>query len=331
MGTFVRGPEPGVEPGARGGGGSRGHRPQQEPAGPGSAVGLGRRDILQALARRPDLDRLMDFYQPAPGMARHREAGRALDEPHRSRGAARSGDHHQRRPARGRHGARLARPSGRSDPHRARHLHRHEGDREPAASPAPRPAARWRRPHSRRPSRPPAGTRSPRALYCMPTLHNPTARTMPLGRRQAIVEIAARYDVALIEDDVYGFLPDQPLPPLTATCRRPTAYYITSTSKSLAPGLRVGYVAAPESRVDRVGGGHPGEHLAHRAAAGGAGERLDRAGRSGRDGGVEAGGDRRPGMRRPSGSSGRWLPARLAAEASISGFRFPSRGAPRSS
>src|SRR5918996_2332306 len=35
---------------------------------------------------------------------------------------------------------------------------------------------------------------APRALYCMPTLHNPTARTMPLGRRQAVAEIAARYD-----------------------------------------------------------------------------------------------------------------------------------------
>jgi DNA-binding transcriptional MocR family regulator len=92
---------------------------------------------------------------------------------------------------------------------------------------------------------------SPRALYCMPTLHNPTGRTMPLGRRQAIVEIAARYDVALIEDDVYGFLPDDPLPPLAALAPA-GAYYITSTSKSMAPGLRVGYVAAPESRVDRV-------------------------------------------------------------------------------
>jgi DNA-binding transcriptional MocR family regulator len=94
---------------------------------------------------------------------------------------------------------------------------------------------------------------APRALYCMPTLHNPTARTMPLGRRQALAEIAARYDVALIEDDVYGFLPDEPLPPLTAIAPA-NSYYITSTSKSMAPGLRVGYVVAPESRVDRVAG-----------------------------------------------------------------------------
>ena len=93
----------------------------------------------------------------------------------------------------------------------------------------------------------------PRALYCMPTLQNPTARTMSLARRRAIAEIAARHDVALIEDDVYGFMPDAPIPPLTAIAPA-NAYYITSTSKSMAPGLRVGYVVAPESRVDRVAG-----------------------------------------------------------------------------
>ncbi|MGH7525872.1 MAG: aminotransferase class I/II-fold pyridoxal phosphate-dependent enzyme, partial [Gemmatimonadales bacterium] len=58
-------------------------------------------------------------------------------------------------------------------------------------------------------------------------------------------------DIALVEDDVYGFLPDDPLPPL-ASFAPSHAYYITSTSKSLAPGLRVGYVAAPAAKVDRV-------------------------------------------------------------------------------
>jgi DNA-binding transcriptional MocR family regulator len=87
----------------------------------------------------------------------------------------------------------------------------------------------------------------------MPTLQNPTARTMPLERRHALTEIATRYDVALVEDDVYGFLPAEPLPPLAALAPG-QAYYVTSTSKSMAPGLRVGYVVAPESRVERVAG-----------------------------------------------------------------------------
>ena len=50
-----------------------------------------------------------------------------------------------------------------------------------------------------------------RALYTMPTLHNPTTATMPVARREAVAEMARRHDVALIEDDVYGFLLDAPL------------------------------------------------------------------------------------------------------------------------
>ena len=92
-----------------------------------------------------------------------------------------------------------------------------------------------------------------RALYCMPTLQNPTGRTMPLERRREIAEIATRHDVAVVEDDVYGFLPDRPLPPLT-TFAPTLSYYITSTSKSLAPGLRLGYVVAPAAKIDRVAG-----------------------------------------------------------------------------
>jgi DNA-binding transcriptional MocR family regulator len=74
---------------------------------------------------------------------------------------------------------------------------------------------------------------------------------MPVERREEIAAIARAHDVALVEDDVYGFLPDSPLPPLAALAPS-HAYYITSTSKSLAPGLRIGYVVAPAGKVERV-------------------------------------------------------------------------------
>jgi DNA-binding transcriptional MocR family regulator len=96
-----------------------------------------------------------------------------------------------------------------------------------------------------------AGT--PRALYCMPTLQNPTGRTMPLERRRELAGVASKFGVALVEDDVYGFLPESPLPPLAALAPA-LGYYVTSTSKSLVPGLRVGYVVAPAARVERVSG-----------------------------------------------------------------------------
>jgi DNA-binding transcriptional MocR family regulator len=84
----------------------------------------------------------------------------------------------------------------------------------------------------------------PKALYCTPTLQNPTAVIMGEARRRQIAEIAARHDVAIVEDDIYGFLsPDGP-PPLVSFAPD-LGYYIVSLSKALAPGLRIGYIAAP--------------------------------------------------------------------------------------
>ena len=56
-----------------------------------------------------------------------------------------------------------------------------------------------------------------KALYTMPTLHNPTTAIMPEDRRRAIAEIAGCHGVAIVEDDVYGFLLDTPPPPI-ASC-----------------------------------------------------------------------------------------------------------------
>jgi DNA-binding transcriptional MocR family regulator len=92
---------------------------------------------------------------------------------------------------------------------------------------------------------------SVRALYTMPTLHNPTTATMPAARRQAVAEVAQRHGVALIEDDVYGFLLDEPLPPLAHYAPQ-HGIYITSTSKSLVPALRVGYVRAPPAQIEAI-------------------------------------------------------------------------------
>ena len=88
-------------------------------------------------------------------------------------------------------------------------------------------------------------------LYTMPTLHNPTTVTMPVERREALAEVARKHGLVLIEDDVYGFLLDAPLPPL-AHFAPERSFYISSTSKSLMPALRVGYVHAPRAQVERL-------------------------------------------------------------------------------
>lgn len=87
------------------------------------------------------------------------------------------------------------------------------------------------------------GTR-PRAIYCVPTMQNPTAATLPVARRQALAEIARRHCVPLIEDDAYGLLPTQPLPPLCALAVG-SGFYVATLSKCLSPALRAAFVVAP--------------------------------------------------------------------------------------
>lgn len=90
-------------------------------------------------------------------------------------------------------------------------------------------------------------TLSPKALYCNPTLLNPTTCTMSRARREAVADIAMRYSVPIIEDDAYAMLPRQNLAPI-ATLAPDLTYYITGMSKCLGAGLRSAYVCAPNER-----------------------------------------------------------------------------------
>jgi DNA-binding transcriptional MocR family regulator len=90
-----------------------------------------------------------------------------------------------------------------------------------------------------------------RAIYVVPTLQNPTTRVMSEARRRQIAAIAAAYDVILVEDDAYGFLVPNPPPPIAAFAPK-HAVYLSSTSKNLAPGLRIGHALVPQHLVDRM-------------------------------------------------------------------------------
>ncbi|HEY4200186.1 MAG TPA: PLP-dependent aminotransferase family protein [Devosiaceae bacterium] len=94
----------------------------------------------------------------------------------------------------------------------------------------------------------------PKALYCTPTLHNPTTATMSLERRQAIAEIATRFGVPIVEDDAYALLPRNGLAPLASFAPQLT-YYVASLAKCLSPALRVAYLVVPDMRsVGRLAG-----------------------------------------------------------------------------
>ena len=84
-----------------------------------------------------------------------------------------------------------------------------------------------------------------RAAYVQP-FQNPTARVMSLSRRQEIVQVAERRGIVLIEDDLYGpTIADLGLPPLAELAPDQVAY-VSGLGKSLAPGLRTGFLIPPD-------------------------------------------------------------------------------------
>lgn len=92
---------------------------------------------------------------------------------------------------------------------------------------------------------------SGRAVVLSPTLQNPTTASMSLARRERIVAIARRHDAIIVEEDVYGLLPTDAPPPL-AVLAPERVCYVTGLSKTVAPGLRIGYLMLPSRLRERL-------------------------------------------------------------------------------
>jgi len=94
----------------------------------------------------------------------------------------------------------------------------------------------------------------PRLLYVQPTFHNPTARVMGEARRRDVLAIAARHRCVIVEDDWAGDLrfEGRDLPTMHALDGGKHVLYLSTFSKKLLPGLRVGWVAAPEPVFERL-------------------------------------------------------------------------------
>ncbi|CAG2155189.1 Histidinol-phosphate aminotransferase [Cupriavidus yeoncheonensis] len=90
-----------------------------------------------------------------------------------------------------------------------------------------------------------------RAVYTMPTLHNPLGWVMSATRRRQFVSIARQHGLLIIEDAAYAFLVDDAPPPLASLAPESTVY-VSSLSKSVATGLRVGFLCAPRELVPRL-------------------------------------------------------------------------------
>ena len=90
-------------------------------------------------------------------------------------------------------------------------------------------------------------------IYVLPNFHNPAGTTLPLERRLRLVELAARHGVFVVEDGPYGQLrfEGEDVTPICAL-HKENAIYLSTFSKTLAPGLRLGWIVAPEQVIAKL-------------------------------------------------------------------------------
>lgn len=97
--------------------------------------------------------------------------------------------------------------------------------------------------------------RPAKLMYLIPNFQNPTGLTLAQDRRQEILDIASEFDMLVLEDDPYGQLwfeggPEM-VKPIKAYDRENRILYTSSFSKIIAPGLRLGWIVAPQPLIER--------------------------------------------------------------------------------
>jgi DNA-binding transcriptional MocR family regulator len=103
----------------------------------------------------------------------------------------------------------------------------------------------------------------PKLLYLIPTFSNPTGKTYPIEKRKAVIDLARRYDVIIIEDDPYGCLrfSGEAVPPMITLDKHGIVIYVCSFSKTIGPGLRTGFTIGPAEIIRKLTIGKQGVDL----------------------------------------------------------------------
>ncbi|MDR2516956.1 MAG: PLP-dependent aminotransferase family protein [Spirochaetaceae bacterium] len=104
---------------------------------------------------------------------------------------------------------------------------------------------------------------APKLLYCVPTFSNPSGKTWPAEKRKAVARLAAEYGVMVIEDDPYARLrfAGTPVPSIKSFDEAGRVVYISSFSKTVSPGLRVGFAAGDAEVIRKLAIGKQGADL----------------------------------------------------------------------
>ncbi len=94
----------------------------------------------------------------------------------------------------------------------------------------------------------------PQLIYVTPSFHNPTGLSMPLDRRQALLDIATQYGIPILEDASYDELryEGKKLPPIKSLDTADIVFHAGGYSKTLAPGIRIGYLVVPAALYERI-------------------------------------------------------------------------------
>lgn len=94
----------------------------------------------------------------------------------------------------------------------------------------------------------------PKFIYILPTFQNPSGTVLSLERRNKLLDLAYKYQVPIIEDDPYSKLYYEKMPPpsLKSLDRNNNVIYLSTFSKILFPGLRIGWLAGPKEVIERL-------------------------------------------------------------------------------
>ena len=95
---------------------------------------------------------------------------------------------------------------------------------------------------------------NPKFLYTVSNFQNPSGETVSLNNRKELLDVASEYDFLIIEDDPYGELifEGEPIPPIKSFDKKGRVIYISTFSKILAPGFRLGWTIASKDILDKL-------------------------------------------------------------------------------